>query len=588
MRRRCKMPQFFACFMKTSARSDDKYLGAQGLVSIVVSCLNSVNVLLKWEDEDDDEFITLDADESDENVLVLDPTTKPKEDNETALWITFQIFIPFILAGFGMVGAGLVLDSVVQHWEVFVNVSEIFILVPALLGLKGNLEMTLASRLSTHAHLGHMDDKKKRLVLGHWEFSSSAMPRDCKAQIINICSLISPWIDNIATPIAASLGDLTTLALLSWIAQLLYDDLDKDKWLAPVIITFYLAVIPIAAWIAYRNKYTSIVLTTGWTPVLMAMIISSIGGVILDFAVMRYQGIAVYQPVMNGVGGNLVAVQASRISTYLHTKTPGLGILPNKKDSNEPEKICLNPFSIFNESKSTHAVTAKILISIMVPGQLIFTYTISLLQAGHTSPTIMFLLAYLSASIIQIFILLHTAQWLINWMWKRKVDPDNSAIPYLTALGDLLGTGLLAISFEILYIFGSQLKTTKPQLSKQGVVVLVSITSKYITKDKTSYVGNALLKGYYLDFDYESQKWKGAVATIREDSKREKVWESSIYRRLSISINLEDSSDPIDAYTYQLTEESCNKGSQDKRPSKIYKNVIVNGAKEHNLNVKLY
>jgi solute carrier family 41 len=32
---------------------------------------------------------------------------------------------------------------------VFINVTELFILVPALLGLKGNLEMTLASRLST-------------------------------------------------------------------------------------------------------------------------------------------------------------------------------------------------------------------------------------------------------------------------------------------------------------------------------------------------------------------------------------------------------------------------------------------------------
>ena len=30
-------------------------------------------------------------------------------------------------------------------------------MVPALLGLKGNLEMTLASRLSTHANLGHLD-----------------------------------------------------------------------------------------------------------------------------------------------------------------------------------------------------------------------------------------------------------------------------------------------------------------------------------------------------------------------------------------------------------------------------------------------
>lgn len=36
-----------------------------------------------------------------------------------------------------------------QHWDVFRKVTEIFILVPALLGMKGNLEMTLASRLST-------------------------------------------------------------------------------------------------------------------------------------------------------------------------------------------------------------------------------------------------------------------------------------------------------------------------------------------------------------------------------------------------------------------------------------------------------
>ena len=58
------------------------------------------------------------------------------------------MILPFLVAGAGMVGAGLVLDTV-QHWSVFVSVPEIFILVPALLGLKGNLEMTLASRLST-------------------------------------------------------------------------------------------------------------------------------------------------------------------------------------------------------------------------------------------------------------------------------------------------------------------------------------------------------------------------------------------------------------------------------------------------------
>jgi len=33
--------------------------------------------------------------------------------------------------------------------------------------------------------------------------------------------------DNVATPIAASLGDITSLALLSWISTVLYDTIGK-------------------------------------------------------------------------------------------------------------------------------------------------------------------------------------------------------------------------------------------------------------------------------------------------------------------------------------------------------------------------
>ena len=43
--------------------------------------------------------------------------------------------------------------------------------------------------------------------------------------------------DNVATPIAASLGDLTTLALLSWIASLLYEAIGKYFIFISIIIT---------------------------------------------------------------------------------------------------------------------------------------------------------------------------------------------------------------------------------------------------------------------------------------------------------------------------------------------------------------
>jgi solute carrier family 41 len=50
----------------------------------------------------------------------------------------------------------------------------------------------------------------------------------------------------------------------------------------------------------------------------------------------------------------------------------------------------------------------------------------------------------------QVIILLYAAHLLIHLMWKRKIDPDNSAIPYLTALGDVLGSSLLALAFFFL------------------------------------------------------------------------------------------------------------------------------------------
>ena len=53
--------------------------------------------------------------------------------------------------------AGTLLGQV-QSWPVYRSFPELFILVPALLGLKGNLEMTLASRLSTLANLGRLSE----------------------------------------------------------------------------------------------------------------------------------------------------------------------------------------------------------------------------------------------------------------------------------------------------------------------------------------------------------------------------------------------------------------------------------------------
>ena len=58
-----------------------------------------------------------------------------KKETESLRKVALEICLPFLLAGFGMVLAGTLLDFV-QYWPVFESSPQLFILVPALLGLK--------------------------------------------------------------------------------------------------------------------------------------------------------------------------------------------------------------------------------------------------------------------------------------------------------------------------------------------------------------------------------------------------------------------------------------------------------------------
>ncbi|XP_076262435.1 solute carrier family 41 member 1-like [Rhynchophorus ferrugineus] len=429
------------------------------------------------------------------DIVVEAKVCDEEQVEETYFSIAIQVFIPFLIAGFGMVFAGLVLDKI-QHWPVFEEITELVILIPALLGLKGNLEMTLASRLSTQANLGHMDTTKQKIsiIVGNLTLiqcqaivvgflgalvavvmggiKSNEVELDhayilCASSLVTVSiasfvlGLITAGViifsrychinpDNVATPIAASLGDITSLTLLSWASTFLYESIGQQDWLAPLIIAGYILAIPLWIWIAKRNPQTRDVLFHGWTPVVGAMLISSTGGLILDFMVSRFEGIAVFQPVINGVGGNLVAVQASRISTALH-KQAELGELNTENDDEDDTKIFISPMTGFCGNDG-HARTTRVLMTMVVPGHVIFIYTIDYIKGEDTSLSSLFVVVYLLAAILQVATLLYIAYILIHWMWKKRIDPDNSAIPYLTSVGDLLGITLLAIAFQFLYL----------------------------------------------------------------------------------------------------------------------------------------
>lgn len=302
-------------------------------------------------------------------------------------------------------GAGLILDYV-QHWPVFRATPELFILVASFLGFKGNLEMTLAARLATQANCGELDSPKAQLSIGIGNvaliqaqatvvaFLAALIaiainyfkefvfnPHSCL--LILTTSLVTAAItglflsllmvivtilarkvgvnpDNVSTLLAAFLGDISAVILLAGSAKLFYD-YRHIYWLDYTVIAFFLLILPIFLIVARKNPYTHEVVGTGWFPIIIAMVISSIGGLIFDFAVETFQTIAVFQPIINGVGANLVAVQASRISTYLHQRVE-LGQLPVDDDDDDSRrnpsgkyKLCQTPFAAFfgkSESKS--------------------------------------------------------------------------------------------------------------------------------------------------------------------------------------------------------------------------------------------
>ncbi|KAJ1364470.1 hypothetical protein KIN20_024572 [Parelaphostrongylus tenuis] len=414
--------------------------------------------------------------------MSLKTALPPSHDKpESTISFFIETLIPFLFAGFGLILAGLLLEGA-ETWSFFTDMPDAITLVPTLLGMKGNLEMTLASRLSTLANLGFMESKKQMwqvaisnmaliqtqaivvssiavippLILGEKPFmirdslclllSSVATASLASLMLgllmIGVVIVAKKWKvnpDNITTPVASSLGDVTTLLILLGFGTSLLTLSERYNWIPITLLVFFYAVAIISAYKAAEDQFTIEVLKHGWWPVLAAMSITTLSGFVLKTSIRKYPPIAAFQPLINGVGGNLVAVQASRISTSLHRDRK------NKTQDRKNLWYYLNPWHAFI---TTHAdsIAARILMGMSIPGNLVFINIIFLFGCGFAN-TAPFTFTYMLVSLIQIVILLYLCQLLVRAMWRVRIDPDSSAIPFLTATGDLLGSILLIVCF---------------------------------------------------------------------------------------------------------------------------------------------
>ncbi len=113
------------------------------------------------------------------------------------------------------------------------------------------------------------------------------------------------------------------------------------------MIVFYLLLVPLFCYLSFKNEFVKETLLQGWAPVIIAMFISSAAGAILKESNKFYPIITMYQPVINGVGGNLVAIFASRLSTSIQRSTPS-GSYPVWA----PNSFAKYPYETFFSSKS--------------------------------------------------------------------------------------------------------------------------------------------------------------------------------------------------------------------------------------------
>ena len=228
--------------------------------------------------------------------------------------------------------------------------------------------MTLASRLATASHSGYMDDKKRTrkiiiaslalvqvqaiacalitsiasiiissLSKGSFIFfrvlmcasvlttmSTAAFILGSMTAFLITCSIdcrIDP--DNIVTPIVSSFGDACTTGLLALFSIFMYD-FSRDNsnmlgiYLPPLLIFIHFALLPIFWRVAKSEELCSPVLKTGWPPILTSLAVSQVAGILLEQNMLRFKGIAVLVHI-NGIGGNLGSIYASRLCSSLHT-----------------------------------------------------------------------------------------------------------------------------------------------------------------------------------------------------------------------------------------------------------------------------
>ncbi|KAJ6223813.1 hypothetical protein RDWZM_002358 [Blomia tropicalis] len=406
----------------------------------------------------------------------------------------FQQQITLLISGFIQLYAGYLLFDP-KHNVAISKIGGLLAMIPPLMDLKGNLEITMASRISTVANttdnmktihgMGKMVGKNAVLVqcqvtivglfavilaatFSHFQHSPITMDRLAMLSAISLltstitCTMLGSVMtvgicllsqsgydpDDVATSIAASTGDLITIFLIGQFAIYLPTLGSTFCWTISIVILLFF---PPLFFLLLKDPWNRSKIKSSLISIMIATIISLFAGFTFEHVNQIYPQISLIGPVFTGFTGNSISIVTSLLSTVFDR----IDLIPIK---NRPKVNwllnCRQVFQHYEQSPKISMTCRSHLLHVVIPCQFAFLLALRTFAGSEylvLSP--IFMSMYLLASFVLLPLMIYLTCNMVHVSWNLKLDPDEAVIPITTSICDFTGTILLFGVFTIMNRF---------------------------------------------------------------------------------------------------------------------------------------
>ena len=352
----------------------------------------------------------------------------------------------------------------------------LIVLIPAAIGMRGNIFASLGSRLGTYLHTGQIEpDFKSNDLLNQNMLSSIFLTLIMSLFLGIVATIVSDIIglevslidmvlismlagvlsaifmmiltvviafssykhgwdpDNMTAPIITLFGDMLTLPLL-FVSMYMVLGIGYNLKIISLLVLIVVSFVPMKD--LHKKRYYGRIVKEGILVLFLCGVIGMFSGTFLGVKVNGLIGIPALLmmiPPFLEDGGAIGSILAARLSSLLHLGSIGY-------DEGLFSKRIVGMFLMMH-------VLGLIIFTLIG----IFAYVVSIVLGMKTLPLLNIIFVSLLAGEMLIFIVNILAYYTSVLSFKRGVDPDNVAIPIITSVIDLVGVVCL---LSTLFTFG--------------------------------------------------------------------------------------------------------------------------------------